>query len=57
MATVQLRFLGDCWQSMTLAMSPQAAPTLASAAKQLRLGDEVQVSPSTAAPRLVDLCV
>ncbi len=56
MVTVQLRFLGSGgWQPMTLPVSLQAAQTLASAAKQLRLGDEVQISPPTVAPRLIDL--
>jgi hypothetical protein len=31
---------------MTLPVSPQAAQTLASAAKVLQLGDQVQISPS-----------
>jgi hypothetical protein len=46
MVTVQLRFLGEaCWRAMTLPVSSQAAQTLASAAKVLRLGDQVQISP------------
>lgn len=55
MVTVQLRFLGGgCWQPMTLPVSLQAAQTLAAAAKQLRLGDQVQISPTAVAQRLVD---
>jgi hypothetical protein len=56
--TVQLRFLGEaCWRAMTLPVSSQAAQTLASAAKALRLGDQVQIGPSRLPSGAVDLQV
>jgi hypothetical protein len=42
---------------MTLPVSSQAAQTLASAAKALRLGDQVQVSPTLSLSGAVDLQV
>jgi hypothetical protein len=58
MVTVQLRFLGEaCWRAMTLPVTVEAAQTLASAAKQLQLGDDVQISPSLGLSRGVDLRV
>ena len=58
MVTVQLRFLGEaCWRAMTLPVSTQAAQTLASVAKVLRLGDQVQISPSLMLSGAVDLRV
>jgi hypothetical protein len=56
--TVQLRFLGEaCWREMALPVSSQAAQTLASAAKALQLGDQVQISPSRLLGGAVDLQV
>jgi hypothetical protein len=58
MVTVQLRFLGEaCWRAMTLPVTVEAAQTLASAAKQLQLGDDVRISPSLGLSRGVDLRV
>lgn len=58
MVTVQLRFMGEaCWRAMTLPVSSQAAQTLASAAKTLRLGDQVQISPALLLGGAVDLQV
>jgi hypothetical protein len=56
--TVQLRFTGEaCWRAMTLPVSSQAAQTLASAAKTLQLGDQVQISPTPLLSGVVDLQV
>jgi hypothetical protein len=46
-----------CWRAMTLPVSSQAAQTLASAAKTLRLGDQVQISPALLLAGAVDLQV
>ena len=46
MVSVQLRNLGQgLWMSLTLPTSVQAAQTIAAAAKQLNLADNVRIQP------------
>jgi len=51
MVSVILRFVGCSWRPMTLPISVQVAQALAAAAKQLKLGDDVEVRET---PRQVD---
>lgn len=53
MVSVQLRNTGSgLWSSMTLPTSVQVAQTIAGAAKQLNLADQVRIQPAAApAPR------
>ena len=47
MVSVQLRNSGDgLWSRMSLPMSVQVAQTLASAARQLNLADQIRIQPS-----------
>jgi hypothetical protein len=47
MVSVQLRNSGDgLWSSMTLPTSVQVAQTIAGAARQLNLADEVRIQPA-----------
>ena len=49
MVSVQLRNSGDgLWSTMTLPTSVQVAQTVAGAARQLNLADEVRIQPSEA---------
>ena len=49
MVSVQLRNSGEgLWSRMTLPMSVQVAQTLAGAARQLNLADQVRIQPSEA---------
>lgn len=49
MVSVQLRNSGEgTWSRMTLPMSVQVAQTLAGAARQLNLADQVRIQPSEA---------
>jgi len=58
MVTVQLRLLGSgSWQPMTLPVSLQAADTLVAAAKDLKLANQVQISPPPTSQGLIDLRV
>ena len=55
MVSVQLRNSGNgLWSSMTLPTSVQVAQTIAGAARQLNLADQVRITPAAApAPRAV----
>ena len=47
MVSVQLRNSGDgMWSRMSLPMSVQVAQTLAGAARQLNLADQIRIQPS-----------
>lgn len=53
MVSVQLRNAGDgLWTPLTLPTSVQAAQTLAAAARQLNLADQVRVAPAKGAARI-----
>ncbi|WP_293677990.1 hypothetical protein [uncultured Phenylobacterium sp.] len=52
MVSVQLRNTGDgLWSTMTLPTSVQVAQTIAGAAKQLDLADQVRIQPAAPPPR------
>jgi hypothetical protein len=56
MVSVQLRNSGQgLWTALTLPTTVQAAQTLAAAARQLNLADQVRIQPSQHAPPAVDL--
>ncbi len=51
MVSVQLRYAGEgVWTPMTLPTSLQVAQTLAAAARQLKLADQVRIQPSQPMP-------
>ena len=51
MVSVQLRNTGaGLWSSMTLPTSVQVAQTIAGAARQLNLADQVRIQPAAPAP-------
>jgi hypothetical protein len=51
MVSVELRNAGDgVWTPMTLPLSVQVAQTLAEAAKQLNLADQIRIAPSDPMP-------
>lgn len=55
MVSVQLRNTGEgTWSSLTLPTSVQVAQTIAGAARQLNLADQVRIQPSEA-PRRANL--
>ncbi len=52
MVSVQLRNTGNgLWSTMTLPTSVQVAQTLAGAARQLNLADQVRIQPASGAAR------
>ena len=58
MVSVQLRNSGQgLWTALSLPTSVQAAQTLAAAARQLNLADQIRITPSPGPQRAVDLTV
>jgi hypothetical protein len=58
MVSVQLRNSGQgLWTALTLPTSVQVAQTLAAAAKQLNLADQIRIQPSQVHPQSLDLRV
>jgi hypothetical protein len=54
MVRVQVRFNGEgIWRAMTLPVTPQLGQTLAGKAKELKLGDQVQVVAGI--PNVIDI--
>lgn len=58
MVTVQLRYQGDgLWRSASLPLTSQAAQTVATAARQLNVADEVRILPSKGLGEALDVRV
>ena len=56
MVSVQTRFNGEgLWRQLTLPLSVQLAQTVAGAAKDLNLGDQVKVVPALETGRRLDI--